>query len=203
MAAETAECSTGRNEVGEEEGDGRTYWRVLALLEKHGVQYAHLGPHEPTRTSEDSVRVRVSLGWHDCSLARGAKAMLLVNSRSGSFALMVMSAARRLDWKLLRRVLPQGKKWGMASEDQVMRVTGCLPGAVPPFGSVFQNSSGEDDDDSGVVVTYMDKSLREQGEIINFNAGLRTRSVEITLEDYVRIEKPLECSITTAQDVSQ
>ena len=51
-------------------------------------------------------------------------------------------------------------------------------GAVPPFGSVFG------------VQTYMDPSLMEQGEIINFNVGLRTHSVTMKGADYLEIEKP-------------
>jgi len=38
--------------------------------------------------------------------------------------------------------------------------------------------------------TYVDKSLVEQGDSINFNAGLRTKSCQISTADYLEVEKP-------------
>jgi Ala-tRNA(Pro) deacylase len=66
----------------------------------------------------------------------------------------------------------------MATEEQVKIITGCLPGAVPPFGSVFN------------VETLVDQSLIDQGEKINFNAGLRTYSFGLFVKDFLEIEKP-------------
>ena len=60
-------------------------------------------------------------------------------------------------------------------------ITGCVPGAVPPFGSIWG------------LKTYMDDSLQEQGEEINFNAGLRTNSVRMSVADYLRVEEPVVC----------
>lgn len=58
------------------------------------------------------------------------------------------------------------------------RVTGCISGAVPPFGSIFG------------LRTFADASLQSQGPTINFNAGLRTFSVSMATEDYMAVEKP-------------
>ena len=71
------------------------------------------------------------------------------------------------------------KKLRLATPDVVKDVTGCLPGAVPPFGSLFEG-----------VTTYADKSLQEQGDSINFNGGLRTHSFGISVADYLAVEKP-------------
>ena len=51
------------------------------------------------------------------------------------------------------------KKLRLADAATVKRSTGCIPGAVPPFGSIFEG-----------VSTYVDNSLKEQGDTINFNA---------------------------------
>ena len=64
-------------------------------------------------------------------------------------------------------------------------MAGCVPGAVPPFGSVFG------------VSTLVDPSLEKQGEIINFNIGLRSRSVSMKTKDYLSLEKPTVLSFTT------
>ena len=55
-------------------------------------------------------------------------------------------------------------------------VTKCLTGAVPPFGSVFG------------IDTMVDESIKSQGDTINFNCGLRTHSVRISVEDYLNFE---------------
>jgi Ala-tRNA(Pro) deacylase len=85
-----------------------------------------------------------------------------------------MSAEKKLSWKLARKAI--FKQLDMASEEQVKLITGCLPGAVPPFGSVF------------AVETFVDQSLIDQGERINFNAGLRTHSFSLLVKDFLTIE---------------
>ncbi len=69
-----------------------------------------------------------------------------------------MSAEKRLDWKRLRAVF--GKKASLVNDaGELFRVTGCITGAVPPFGSLFERTR-----------TVLDPSLVEQGPSINFNA---------------------------------
>ena len=38
--------------------------------------------------------------------------------------------------------------------------------------------------------TYVDDSLKEQGEHINFNAGLRTHSLRLGWDAYEAVEQP-------------
>lgn len=57
------------------------------------------------------------------------------------------------------------------------KVTGCLTGAVSPFGNIF-----------GVPV-WVDRSLGKN-EIINFNCGMRTKSISMKYEDYFNAEAP-------------
>ena len=78
------------------------------------------------------------------SLDSGAKAMLLRDNSSKTgieapgllFTLAVMSASKRFSWKLVKKVM-KIKNMRFATPEEVYQVTGCLPGAVPPFGSVF------------------------------------------------------------------
>jgi len=94
--------------------------------------------------------------------------------------LAVISAAAKLDLKLLLQTCGW-KSTRFASEEEVLSLTGCLPGAVPPFVSLWG------------IPTYMDASLREQGATIHFNANLRTTSVAMRLQEYLRVEVPVEC----------
>jgi len=116
-------------------------------------------------------------------LASGAKAMLLKGSKplphGSPFLLAVLSAARKADLRALRGALAQ-KSVSLASVEDVWALTGCVPGAVPPFGSLFAG-----------VKTYCDPSLVEQGEFINFNAALRGSSViGLRVADFLRVEQP-------------
>jgi Ala-tRNA(Pro) deacylase len=100
---------------------------------------------------------------------------MFVRASADAYALAVLSAARKLDWKALRGVLGY-KKAALADEGEVARVTGCVPGAVPPFGCLWPG-----------VRTLVDESLMAQGDSINFNAGLRTASLRMSVDDYLRV----------------
>jgi Ala-tRNA(Pro) deacylase len=101
------------------------------------------------------------------------------------FVLAVMSASCELDWTKFKALVGQSKA-GMATLSDVAAVTGCLPGAVPPFGSLFDS-----------VTTFMDESVTKQGPEINFNAGLRTFSIlGLSVDEYKRIEAPVICAFS-------
>lgn len=191
---------TGRGEGGElaaltpaEEGQGSfNVMRSIAhKLRRAQAAFDVLGPHEPCRTSEDAVRVRQAHGWPDTTLRSGAKAMLLVSKDQGA-ALLVMPADGRLSWKKSRAALPGTKKssWQLATEEDVASITGgCVPGSVPPFASVFPcDGSGK------AVPTFIDRGLEEL-EFINFNCGLRTRSIRLATREFVRVEAPTVADI--------
>jgi len=90
------------------------------------------------------------------------------------FYLAVLSASRRFDSKSFKKLV-KVKNIRFATPEEVFAVTGCRPGAVPPFGSLFN--------DEGGVPTMVEDSLAEN-ESINFNCGLRTHSLQITFQDY-------------------
>ncbi len=98
-------------------------------------------------TSKEAAEVR------GVSLASGAKAMLLKDNSSKSiensllYTLAVMSASKKFSWKLVKKVL-KIKNMRFATPEEVFSITGCRPGAVPPFGSVFG------------VPTIVDESLK-------------------------------------------
>lgn len=193
----------------ENEDDDETYRYLISELRSHDVQFRHLGPHPPSTTSEDSANTRRRLGWEDTTLASGAKAMLIKNGRkkSGgeeeekddrSYVLAVMAANEKLDWKKMKKMLgPKSRSKGarMATVEEVWEITGCKPGAVPPFGSLFIKSGkgGGTEGTRKGVHTFVDRSLERQGEFINFNCGLRTRSIRMAFGDYIDLEKPELC----------
>lgn len=159
--------------------DPATFERLHAHLTASSVAFS-LTEHEAVRTSEEAAAVR------GVTLASGAKAMLLKVKKKPAdpdrpYYLTTMSAAKRLSWKLVRKAIGS-KDVRLATEDEVWEVTRCRPGAVPPFGCALFASH--------VAATVMDPSLEAQGSTINFNCGLKTKSMSMAVADYVAVEKP-------------
>eukprot|EP00192_Tetraselmis_astigmatica_P015624 CAMPEP_0117680820 /NCGR_PEP_ID=MMETSP0804-20121206/18587_1 /TAXON_ID=1074897 /ORGANISM="Tetraselmis astigmatica, Strain CCMP880" /LENGTH=173 /DNA_ID=CAMNT_0005490405 /DNA_START=272 /DNA_END=793 /DNA_ORIENTATION=+ len=164
-------------EEGELPEDPATQERLMELLDSHGLQYS-LTEHQAVRTSEEAAAVR------GVSLDSGAKAMLVKAKGKGpskgeAYFLAVMSASRKLSWKMLKKELGV-RDVRLATPEEVWELSGCRPGAVPPFGSLFAGTT-----------TVCDASLQEQGDTMNFNCGLRTRSVRMTVRDYLSVEQPM------------
>jgi Ala-tRNA(Pro) deacylase len=140
------------------------YAEIIQLLTNAGVEFRTF-QHEAVRTSEEAAAVRGT------PLERGAKALVL--ECGDGLLLAVISAAAKVDFRALKQRIGV-KRVQMASADRVRAVTGCEPGGVPPFGNLF-----------GLRV-IVDPSLLDN-EWIDFNAGDRTRSVEMRADDFVRL----------------
>lgn len=158
----------------EEVENPETHHKVIAKLESAGLTITK-SHHAPVKTSEEASRIR------GLPLECGAKAIVMSVKLKGdisSFVLFVMSATHKLDSKKARKLVEGCKSMSFATPEQVKTLTGCIPGAVPPFGSVFG------------IPTFMDVSLQKVGEFIDFNAGLRTDSVRMRQADYEQVELP-------------
>jgi Ala-tRNA(Pro) deacylase len=141
--------------------------RVEALLREAGVEF-RLYSHAPVFTSAEAARVRGT------TPEEGAKALLM--KADAHFYLVVISGVLRVDNKALRRLLGvHGARFATAEE--LLQLTGCRPGAVPPFGNLF-----------GLPV-LMDESLR-RCEQVSFNAGSNSWSVTMRREDLERLIQP-------------
>jgi Ala-tRNA(Pro) deacylase len=84
----------------------------------------------------------------------------------------VISAAARVDNAKLRKLLGT-RRVRFATTEELRQLTGCLPGAVPPFGSLF-----------GLRVLMDDLLMRE--EVVYFNCASHTLSLRMRREDLMR-----------------
>lgn len=141
--------------------------RIIEELDRRRISYAVLR-HEPVFTSEEAAQIRGT------ALASGAKA--LVCKGDDGFVMFVLPADRRLDGRAARR--QKGwRKLRFASKEEVADLTGLTPGAIPPFGSLFN------------LPTLCDRKLGEN-ETINFNAGDHSVSLSMRYSDYLLAEGP-------------
>jgi len=147
------------------------YQKIIDRLEEGECEY-QTHHHEPTPTSEDSARVR------GIEMRAGAKAIVTRGDKTGTHYLFVIPADMKLWGTAAKRACGEGVSF--APDPEV--VTDCVPGSVPPFGSLFG------------LKTFVDPHLSEN-EIIHFNAGLLTDSVGMKYEDWLMIEKPVVVEI--------
>lgn len=142
--------------------------QITTFLQEKGVAYKHL-THAPTLTSEDSARERGE------DIAIGGKALLLKVNKT--FHLFVLSAARKLDSAAIKQHFGS-KKLRFATPEELMDMTGLVPGSVPPFGRPFLDFD-----------LYVDESILANDRIA-FNAGSLTQSVIMSVEAYMEIARP-------------
>ncbi|MSR60110.1 MAG: hypothetical protein EXS05_21130 [Planctomycetaceae bacterium] len=143
---------------------------IRELLTSSGVSFREVH-HEPTQTSEESARARGE------ELRLGGKALLLRGDEA--FALFVLPADRKVDSRAIRRELGF-KKLRFATSEELMNLTGLVPGSVPPFGRPILP-----------FPLYVDEGIAANDRIA-FNAGSLTDSIVLAVADYLRLAAPLK-----------
>jgi len=153
---------------------------LVAVLATNNARWRELS-HVPEGRSEQIAQIR----GHDNHMA--AKAMVLScreTKKTQKFYLAVVPGDCRVS---LDRVKEHtGKRASLASLDKVQQLTGCEPGAVPPF------SFHED------LTLLVDPEVTAQPEIV-FNAGRLDRSIFLDTQDYVRVTNPTVVKLTDDQ----
>ncbi|MBN1672378.1 MAG: hypothetical protein JXR37_15160 [Kiritimatiellae bacterium] len=144
-------------------GETDTTRKILEHLTAMGIVFEKL-EHEVVTTSEAAAGARAS------RLEQGAKALIV--KAGDTFYHLIVSAAKRVDNNKLRKILGV-RKVRFATPDEVMALTGCMPGAVPPFGNLF-----------GLKV-YMDAALLDE-DTVYFNCGSHTVSLRMGRADLER-----------------
>ncbi|MDE0243378.1 MAG: hypothetical protein OYG31_01550 [Candidatus Kaiserbacteria bacterium] len=147
----------------------QTVDRIRALLDDRGISYKYM-EHDSGVTSEDMVRIR-----KDYSLSEGAKALIL--KTDGGFVQVVVPGDKKFQNKKLRSAAGV-RQVRFATPDELATITdGILPGAVPPFGNLFD------------LPVYADTTLFTNNRIV-FNCGDRCASIAMSPEDYRSVVRP-------------
>jgi prolyl-tRNA editing enzyme YbaK/EbsC (Cys-tRNA(Pro) deacylase) len=141
---------------------------IRDLLAREAIPYRLLH-HEPTTTSEASARARGE------ELRVGGKALLV--KTDDTFRLFVLSAALKFDSTGVKKHLG-AKKIRFATREELMDMTGLVPGCVPPFGSPILPFE-----------LFVDRSITVNDRIA-FNAGSLTDSIIMSVDDYLRVAHP-------------
>jgi len=152
------------------------YEEIINLLKVSNISYKET-KHKPVYTSEQAAKVR------GISESGGAKSLLLKSE--DNFILVVLPGDRKLDSQKLKNQL-KIKKLRFATPQEVKDKMGCEIGACYPLGNFIG------------LPTYVDNSL-SKNDVVVFNPGLHTRSIEIKWQDFYAIVKPrmVDISIST------
>jgi len=141
---------------------------IRKLLDDNKIQYK-CWDHPPVHTSEEAAKIRGT------TLESGAKAMLLRSE--GQFLMVVLAGDKKMDFKKVKKAIGSDRLT-LATPEEVLKVTHCEVGSVPPFGILFS------------IPVYLDKSLL-RSPMINFNAGKHGTSIAMSIEDYQKVVKPV------------
>jgi Ala-tRNA(Pro) deacylase len=148
----------------------QVFKQILEMFSRAGIQYKEI-EHEPTYTSEESARVRGE------SLAVGAKALLLKND--DTFRLFILPADMQLDAKRVKQEL-KIRSVRFATKEELLELTGLVPGSVPPFGPPVLPFE-----------LYGDMGIGTVEDKVAFNAGSLTRSIVMKASDWKSIANPV------------
>jgi Ala-tRNA(Pro) deacylase len=138
--------------------------RLERWLRERGARFRLL-EHAPVFTSEEASRVRGT------PIEAGAKALVLIAHDRPVH--VVLPGHLRVDNARLRTVLGT-RTLRFATTAELLTLTGCVPGAVPPFGNLF-----------GLPV-LVDEQLARRDEIA-FNAGSNTVSIVMPAAEFLRL----------------
>ena len=147
--------------------------KLIDLFEKGEARFRVLEHAEAGQSSQSVAKIRGT------ELGQGAKALVCHVKGNGLklYVLAVLPADKQADLSKLAVSLG-ARRASLASPDEVMELTGCIFGAVPPV-------SFHPD-----LKLVADPSLYERYDELAFNAGLRDHSIIISTEDYKRIVHP-------------
>ncbi|MDH5688259.1 MAG: YbaK/EbsC family protein [Candidatus Bathyarchaeota archaeon] len=142
---------------------------IMDLLDRIKIHYT-VSEHEPVYTSKQAAKIR------GVEQKTGVKALVL-RTKEGGFVMGLVAADRRMDLNKLAKIA-ETKSLELASPKEVLETTGCEVGAVHPFGNLHG------------LPTYMDVSVLES-DLVNFNAGLHTVSIQMKAKDLVKAVGPV------------
>lgn len=136
---------------------------IKEIFSRLNLQPTYL-EHEAVITSQDAAHTR---GF---ALKQGIKALLFTNGKD-SWVIVDVPADKKVNQKKVAEVCGWSKREiRMATQEEVVFITGCEIGSVPPFGHARE------------IPILVDIGVYENTESV-FNVGLRTHSVKVATED--------------------
>jgi len=157
--------------------------KLIALFTESGARFRVV---EHPQNGKSSLSVSEIRGTE---LGQGAKALVTHIKGNGVnlYCLAVLPADRQADLSKIAAHFG-ARRASLASPDEVMELTGCVPGSVPPVS--FHEK----------LVLVIDPSLYERYEEIAFNAGRLDHSIIISAQDFRKAVEATEMTFLREAD---
>ncbi|NPV04054.1 MAG: hypothetical protein HPY67_04905 [Syntrophaceae bacterium] len=140
---------------------------IRGLLERMGIPYDEID-HPPVGSCEESLAYRGQAGWS------GASSKCILLKAKGRYYLLVTTAEKEIKARLFKKEFGT-KDIRFASREELMEVTGCDPGSVPPFGHR-----------DPALPFYVDEGILRAGHFM-FNPAVPTKSFRVATGDLLRV----------------
>ena len=143
---------------------------IVEMLKKEGMEF-EVFDHEPVYTSVQAALIR------EVELSTGVKSLIFRGMKTGNYICVLVRADKKADLGKIEKM--EGERLRMGTPEEVLEITDCEVGSVPPFGHKTK------------LKTYFDKRMLEEKES-NFNIGLVTCSVKMSPSDLHKIVRGID-----------
>ena len=154
-----------------------TLQAIKDLLQRLGISYDEI-EHAPVGSCEESLAFRGQAGWS------GASSKCILLKAKGKYYLLVTTAEKEIKARLFKKEFGT-KDIRFANPEELMEVTGCDPGSVPPFG--HRDPS---------LPVYLDENIF-RAEYFMFNPAVAIKSFRVRTEDLRRIYTAIPNPVST------
>lgn len=154
------------------DASGDIHTRLCSLLEREGAVF-RVVEHVPEGRTEVVAGIR---GNRLEQAIKSIVAQVRINRKENRYCLANVPGNCRVDLDAIRAHF-SAVSVAIANRDRAEALTGCVPGAIPPF-------SFNDD-----LLLLADPLIAANEEVV-FNAGRLDRSIFMRLDDYIRIARP-------------
>lgn len=144
------------------------YEKIIKLFHEHKIPYSE-EKHHQEGYGENVAK------FHSLDEKCGAKALLIKLKKPDGYCLVVLPFNRRLNSKELQKLMSV-KGVSFANAEEIMELTQCKIGAIPPF------SFSKD------LILVVDNAIKDNEKLF-FNAGQLESSVAILTNDYIKLIK--------------
>jgi len=141
--------------------------RVYEVLESLGIPFMR-HEHPPVYTVEEAKQ-----HWQDLRGAR-CKNLFLRNKKGNRHYLVIIEHSKNADLRKLTEKLGEDRL-SFGSAERLQRFLGLEPGAVSPFGLIF--------DAKKEVTVVVDQELR-QAERVHFHPNINTVTIGLSFSDF-------------------
>jgi Cys-tRNA(Pro) deacylase len=142
--------------------------RIRSMMESGKIPIECI-EHEPVYTNPAMAQ---ALGVKESQTVKS----LVLKTREGKFAVLVLPGDKKLDWKVVANQL-NTKKVEFAKPEEVLSLVGCEVGCVPPFGHMTE------------LPISMDKELLKK-DFLYFNPGVHHKSFKVKAWDLRKLCNP-------------